>query len=177
MLGGGVIKIISSCLIDYFGPSSTLFENFDWTNTVSFFSWSFLPWWPKSTKSHDLIFENSITGATGARKSFVHVNLPKPISVWSNRISFKEWGLFLTMPPPTKYFWALRRAVGCQRYITVFYLWLPHVLLLLDDRKGVGPGGAWQWWGWGADKWWRKEPFWANFLAKEFTTVSPPRSL
>ena len=118
MLGGSVIKVVSCCKINYFGQFSTILEDFDWTNTVgevkgSFFSWSFLPWWPKSTKSHDLVFENSITGATGAKKIFVHVNLPKPISFWSNRISFKEWGLFLTMPPPKKYFWALRRAV-CQ---------------------------------------------------------------
>ena len=113
MLGGGVIKIISSCLIDYFGPSSTLFENFDWTNTVSFFSWSFLPWWPKSMKSHDLVFENKITGA---RTNFVHANFPNPVSVWGNRICFKEWNLFLTMPPPKKYFWALRRAVPYDPY-------------------------------------------------------------
>ena len=117
MLGGSVIKVVSCCKINYFGHFSTIIEDFDWTNTVgevkgSFFSWSFLPWWPKSTKSHDLFFENSITGATGARNFFVHVNLPKPISVRSNRISFKEWGLFLTMPPPKKYFWALRRAVN-----------------------------------------------------------------
>ena len=128
MLGGSVIKVVSSCKINYFGHFSTIIEDFDWTNTVgevkgSFFSWSFLPWWPKSTKSHDLVFENSITGATGARNFFVHVNLPKPISVRSNRISFKEWGLFLTMPPPKKYFWALRRAVpwfksrSCHRFI------------------------------------------------------------
>ena len=117
MLGGSVIKVVSCCKINYFGHFSTIIEDFDWTKTVgevkgSFFSWSFPPWWPKSTKSHDLVFENSITGATGTRKSFVHVNLPKPISFWSNRISFKEWGLFLTMPPPKKYFWALRRAVS-----------------------------------------------------------------
>ena len=116
MLGGRVIKIVSCCKINYFGHFSIIIEDFDWTNTVgevkgSFFSWSFPPWWPKSTKSHDLVFENSITGATGARKLFVHVNLPKPISFRRNRISFKEWSLFLTMPPPKKYFWALRRAV------------------------------------------------------------------
>ena len=72
MLGGSVIKVVSSCKINYFGRFPTILEDFDWTNTVgevkgSFFSWSFLPWWPKSTKSHDLVFENSITGATGAR--------------------------------------------------------------------------------------------------------------
>ena len=72
MLGGSVIKVVSSCKINYFGHFSTIIEDFDWTNTVgevkgSFFSWSFPPWWPKSTKSHDLVFENSITGATGAR--------------------------------------------------------------------------------------------------------------
>ena len=116
MLGGSVIKVVSCCKINYFGQFSTIIEDFDWTKTVgevkgSFFSWSFPPWWPKSTKSHDLVFENSITGATGARNFFVHVNLPKPISFRRNRISFKEWSLFLTMPPPKKYFWALRRAV------------------------------------------------------------------
>ena len=130
MLGGSVIKVVSCCKINYFGQFSTILEDFDWTNTVgevkgSFFSWSFPPWWPKSTKSHDLVFENSITGATGARKFFVHVNLPKPISEWSNRISFKEWGLFLTMPPPKKYFWALRWAVSysCKPLAHKWFVW------------------------------------------------------
>ena len=119
MLGGSVIKVVSCCKINYFGQFSTIIEDFDWTNTVgevkgSFFSWSFLPWWPKSTKSHDLVFENSITGATGARNFFVHVNLPKPISVWSNRISFKEWGLFFTTLERYLFF-------GFTRYFRFWY--------------------------------------------------------
>ena len=139
MLGGSVIKVVSCCKINYFGQFSTIIEDFDWTKTVgevkgSFFSWSFLPWWPKSTKSHDLVFENSITGATGARIFFVHVNLPKPISVGSNRISFKEWGLFLTMPPPKKYFWALRRAV--TRYHPILPHQPPSVLSLREGERG-----------------------------------------
>ena len=34
LLGGSVIKIVSSCKIDYFGPLSTILEDFDWTDTV-----------------------------------------------------------------------------------------------------------------------------------------------
>ena len=76
MLGGSVIDIVFSSLIDYFGPSSTIFDDFDWQTQWEKLKFPFLAdhfhHADQNLKKNMIFFENLITGAKKEAESYVY---------------------------------------------------------------------------------------------------------